>query len=77
LRIAEPHDFGAMNGTSKVFVYQLRVDGAASGDRAEGWRLLDLAKIGTCKVLEQTVAGSRGDSHQQHLRWDAVFARVE
>jgi hypothetical protein len=77
LRIAEPHDFGAMNGTSKVFVYQLLVDGAASGDRAEGWRLLDLAKIGTCKVLEQTFAGSRGDARQQHLHWDAVFARVE
>jgi|SRR5688572_207715 hypothetical protein len=65
LRIAEPHDFGAMNGTSKVFVYQLLVDGAGS---AEGWRLLDLAKIGACKVLEQTFAGSRGDSRQQHLR---------
>jgi hypothetical protein len=28
LRVAEPHDFGAMNGTSKVLVYQLLVDGA-------------------------------------------------
>ena len=77
LRVAEPHDFGAMNGTAKLFVYQLLVDGAAPGSHAQGWRLLDLPKIGACKVLDQTFAGSRGDSHQQHLRWDAVFARVE
>ena len=25
LRVVEPHDFGAMNGTSRVFVYQLLV----------------------------------------------------
>jgi hypothetical protein len=71
LRVAEPHDFGAMNGTSKLLVFQLLVD------RAQGWRLLDVAKIGACQVLEQTFAGSRGGSHQQHMKWDAVFARVE
>lgn len=76
LRVAEPHDFGAMNGTSKVLVYQLVVDGA-SGDRGQRWRLLDLAKIGACKVLKETFAGSRGASQQQHMQWDAVFARVE
>jgi hypothetical protein len=78
LRVAEPHDFGAMNGTSKLLVFQLLVDGAtAADDRAQGWRLLDVAKIGACQVLEQTFAGSRGGSHQQHMKWDAVFARVE
>jgi hypothetical protein len=78
LRVAEPHDFGAMNGTSKVFVYQLLADGAgSSADSVQGWRLLDVAKIGVCKVLEQTFAGSRGGADQEHLRWDAVFARVE
>ncbi|HEY3516689.1 MAG TPA: hypothetical protein VGL98_06535 [Gammaproteobacteria bacterium] len=77
LRVAEPHDFGAMDGTSKLLVYQLLVDGAADGDRTLGWRLLDVGKIAVCKVLEQTFAGSRGDAHQEHLRWDAVFARVE
>jgi hypothetical protein len=76
LRVAEPHDFGAMNGTSKLLVYQLLVDGAAAG-RAQGWRLLDVGKIGACKVLEDTFAGSRGDSHRQHMQWDAVFARVD
>lgn len=77
LRVAEPHDFGAMDGTSKLLVYQLLVDGAADGDRTLGWRLLDVGKIAVCKVLEQTFAGSRGDSHREHMRWDAVFARVE
>jgi hypothetical protein len=77
LRVVEPHDFGAMNGTSKLFVYQLLVDGAAAGNPGQGWRLLDVGKIGACKVLEQTFPGSRGDADQEHLRWDAVFARVE
>ena len=76
LRVGEPHDFGAMNGAAKLLVYQLIVDGAASGNDAQGWRLLDVRKIGTCKVLEETFAGSRGDSHRQHMQWDAVFARV-
>jgi hypothetical protein len=77
LRVAEPHDFGAMNGTAKLLVYQLLVDGVRAGDRTQGWRLLEVTKIGACKVLEQTFPGSRGDSHEQHMRWDAVFARVE
>lgn len=77
LRVAEPHDFGAMKGTSKLLVYQLVVDGGAAAQRVQGWRLLDVGKIGACKVLEQTFPGSRGGSHEHHLQWDAVFARVE
>ena len=77
LRVAEPHDFGAMNGTAKLFVYQLLVDGDTQSNREPGWRLLDLPKIGACKVLEQTFAGSRGDRHEEHMQWDAVFARVD
>ena len=77
LRVVEPHDFGAMNGTSKLLVYQLLVDGDAAGDRAQRWRLLEVGRIGACKVLEETFADSRGDSHREHMRWDAVFARVE
>lgn len=77
LRIVEPHDFGAMNGTAKLLVYQLHADGAATHGPVQGWRLLEIAKIGVCRVLEQTFAGSRGDSHERHLHWDAVFARVE
>jgi hypothetical protein len=58
-------------------VYQLHTDGATGAKAAQGWRLLAVAKIGVCKVLEQTFAGSRGDSHERHIHWDAVFARVE
>jgi hypothetical protein len=77
LRVAEPHDFGAMNGTSKLLVYQLLVDGAPAGDRSQGWRLLDVPKIGVCTVLEQTFPGSRRNSREQHMGWDAIFARVD
>jgi hypothetical protein len=77
LRIVEPHDFGAMNGTSKVLVYQLHADGGPPDKAAHRWRLLDVAKIEVCKVLGEQFAGSRGHSHEQHMQWDAVFARVE
>ena len=77
LRIVEPHDFGAMSGKAKLLVYQLHADGADDKKPATGWRLLEVAKIEVCSVLEQTFAGSRGDSHHEHMTWDAVFARVE
>jgi hypothetical protein len=42
LRVVEPHDFGAMNGASRLLVYQLLVDGAASDDRVQGMGSLEL-----------------------------------
>jgi hypothetical protein len=28
------------------------------------------------RVTDQTFAGSRGQSHQQHFQWDTLYARV-
>jgi hypothetical protein len=75
-RIAEPHDYGLQKGTVKLLTYQLRRTGGAPGKSATGWRLLDVAKIDGCAVLEQTFAGSRGVSHQHHYVWDVLYARV-
>ena len=36
LRIAEPHDYGAMNGAGKLLVYQLHVDGRDASRPAAG-----------------------------------------
>lgn len=75
-RIAEPHDYGVQSGKPRLFVYQLRVVGETDSAKTRGWRLLDVAGITSCEVLEQTFPGSRGDSHQDHLDWDVVYARV-
>lgn len=76
LRVAEPHDYGVMKGKPRLLVYQLHAEKAARGKPSKGWRLLDVAKIEACEVLEQTFAGSRGRQHQRHVAWDVVFARV-
>lgn len=79
MRIAEPHDYGVKNEARKLLVYQLRASGAATQDRkpARGWRLLEVSKIEECSVLDQTFAGSRGQSSQRHIVWDELFVRVE
>jgi hypothetical protein len=74
VRLAEPHDYGVIDGTERLLIFQLR--GPDSGKGAVGWRLLDLFKIESCAVTEQTFVGSRGQSHQQHYQWEMVYARV-
>lgn len=74
VRLAEPHDYGVIDGTGRLLIFQL--GGPDSGKGAVGWRLLDVAKIEGCVVTEQTFAGSRGQSHQQHYQWETLYARV-
>ena len=75
-RMAEPHDYGVMNGRPRLLVYQRReLDGERS-TRTEGWRLLDVAKIEDFKVLDEIFPGSRAASHQDHFTWEVVHARV-
>lgn len=74
VRLVEPHDYGVIDGTARLLVFQLR--GPDSGKGAVGWRLLDVVKIESCVVTDQTFAGSRGQSHQQHHRWETLYARV-
>jgi hypothetical protein len=74
VRLAEPHDYGVIDGTERLLIFQLH--GPDSGERAVGWRLLDVVKIESCVVTDRTFAGSRGQSHQQHYRWETLYARV-
>jgi hypothetical protein len=76
VRVAEPHDYGLQNGVRRLLVYQLSEPEGPGGRRAVGWRLLEASKIEDLTVMEQTFPGSRGDSHQHHFAWDAVYARV-
>lgn len=73
-RLAEPHDYGVIDGIERLLVFQLR--GPDSGKGATGWRLLEVVQIEDCTVTEQTFGGSRGQSHQQHYKWDTLYARV-
>lgn len=73
-RLAEPHDYGVIDGVERLLVFQLR--GLNSGKGAVGWRLLDIVKIEGCVVTEQLFAGSRGQAHQQHYEWETLYARV-
>jgi hypothetical protein len=75
VRTAEPHDYGCQKGVDRLLIFQLL--GPARANRSEtGWRLFDLPKIESLKVLDETFRGSRGSSQQQHHAWDAVYARV-
>ena len=76
-RVVEPHDYGVQHGVARLFVYQLSASGPPLEGEARVWRLLDLPKIEGCTVLEQTFAGSRGDAHERHHKWDVLYARVE
>lgn len=75
LRIAEPHDYGAINRVDRLFVFQLR--GRPSSSSSKPWRLLDLPKIESLEVLDDTFPGSRNTAGQHHHAWDVVYARVE
>ena len=66
VRLMEPHDYGVIDGTERLLTFQLR--GPDSGKGAVGWRLLDVVKLESCVVTDQTFAGSRGQSHQQHYQ---------
>lgn len=74
VRLAEPHDYGVIDGTERLLIFQRR--GPDSGKGAVGWRLLDVGKIESCVVTDQAFAGSRGHSHQQHYQWETLYARV-
>ena len=72
-RIAEPHDYGQMKGTDRLFCYQLR--GQSTG-RLPNWRLVDVPGVLELEVLKETFAGSRGAGYDKHLNWDKIYARV-
>jgi hypothetical protein len=75
-RVVEPHDYGVQRGVERLFVHQLRSASAHPGQRSDGWRLLNVAKIEDLVVLDDTFAGTRADAGQKHLNWDVVYARV-
>ncbi len=74
-RVAEPHDYGIQNGSTRLLAYQLRGP-VRLGKKVVGWRNFDVSRMDDCVVLEETFPGSRGRFHVEHLKWDILYARV-
>ena len=76
LRIVEPHDYGVLNKTEKLFVYQRQNLTRPADGREAHWRLLEVSEIGDCTVMDDTFPGSRGGAYSKHLQWEILYARV-
>lgn len=74
VRIAEPHDYGIMNGTLRLFVFQ--VGGASRSGRLPDWRLVTVTEASAFETLERTFAGPRPMGSRKHQKWDRLFASV-
>ena len=73
-RIGEPHDYGIINGTPKLFFYQTA--GRSRSHPPLGWRWATLSKISELKVLDERFAGPRPAPSGRHVRWDRLIASV-
>ncbi len=73
-RIAEPHDYGVIDGRRRLFFYQ--VGGASRSGQALGWRWAEFDQIAALQILEQRFAGSRPAPSGRHQRWDRIIASV-
>jgi hypothetical protein len=76
VRVAEPHDYGRLNHTTKLLIYQVSTSSDMQKGATKGWRLLEVSDITECVVLEQMFPGSRGESYTRHLPWEIVYSRV-
>ena len=71
-QIVEPHDYGIQRGIERLLCWQI---GGQSGGPIPGWRLIDVAEMQDCQVLNRPFSGGTvvlGKHHQ----WDKIFIRV-
>lgn len=73
-RLAEPHDYGLIDGEPRLFFYQ--VGGESRSGRPLGWRWAVLSKISQLRVLDQHFGGTRPVPSGRHVKWDTLFATV-
>ena len=73
-RLAEPHDYGLIDGEPRLFFYQ--IGGESHSGRPLGWRWAALAKIVQPHILDDRFAGTRVVPSGRHIRWDTLFATV-
>jgi hypothetical protein len=73
-RIAEPHDYGIINGVGKLFFYQ--VGGESRSGRPLGWRWGKLSKVSEVRILDGRFSGPRPAPSGRHIHWDVLIATV-
>src|SRR5687768_10989121 len=70
-RIAEPHDYGMINGIEQLLVYQ--VGGESRSSKLPDWRLIRVAEIRQLRILDERFPGGRSVSSGKHKKWDQLF----
>lgn len=73
-RIAEPHDYGIIDGVHRLFFYQ--VGGASRSGRPVGWRWAILEEMSDLEMLDRTFPGTRPTKTGKHAKWDVLIASV-
>lgn len=73
-RLAEPHDYGILNGDPRLFYYQ-RGGKSRSGEPI-GWRWAMLERMSKLRLLEERFGGSRPTTSGRHNKWDYLIASV-
>ena len=73
-RRAEPHDYGLINGVTKLFFYQ--VGGRSRSGRPVGWRWAIVREMSDVTILDERFRGSRPSRSGHHVKWDMLFASV-
>ncbi|HJU05837.1 MAG TPA: hypothetical protein VJ692_11870 [Nitrospiraceae bacterium] len=73
-RIAEPHDYGLIEGVKKLLAYQ--IEGESQSGKLPDWRWAEVEKINRVQVLKRRFAGARAAPSGEHTLWDCRFASV-
>jgi hypothetical protein len=73
-RVAEPHDYGVINGGRKLFFHQ--TGGTSRSAPAIGWRWASLAEISDLRLLDERFSGPRPAPSGRHHKWDRIIASV-
>lgn len=73
-RLAEPHDYGLIDGEPRLFFYQ--IGGGSRSGRPLGWRWAPLPEISELDLLDKHFRGPRPVPSGKHVSWDALFATI-
>ena len=71
-RLAEPHDYGLIDGEARLFFYQ--VGGESRSGKPVGWRWAVLSKVSAMQMLGEHFPGPRPAPTGRHVKWDKLFA---
>ncbi len=71
-RLAEPHDYGLIDGEPRLFFYQ--VGGESRSGPPVGWRWAVLSKVSELHLLDEHFPGPRPVPSGRHVKSQRLFA---